>query len=299
MARTKQVAMKRPQGATIPQSAEDSEISVKTEKSEIVKAPSSDAKKRARKMMSPQKMARNCTDLSAKPFIFYRRPFSNLVREIAQDYETEEAFPNGIRFDKKALDVLQLAAESYLHCLFEDTAMVAENSKRPTILHNDMRVVLGIYDRQKARPKTTLERELTELNEKRKARNHKKQIKAEKLSDDAEVKTETAEGSSEAAPIENGKTEKKKPKVPKVKKEKAVEAKETTLEDDEPIKPKKKYQRVQKTAETDSATAEEASEPIAKKKLPVPQVIMLKKEKGVKKMNSFATSSAEVDPSEL
>ena len=297
MARTKQLAKATSQPKVkVERNASDGEITIKSEKSEIVKAPSSDARKRARKMMTPKKYGKDMIELSKKPYIFYRRPFTQLVREIAQDISKEfpeDAFPNGIRFDKKGLDVLQIITESYLHGMFEDTAMVAENSGRPTILKKDMQVVLGIYDRQRARPKTTLERELVELNEKKKTRTMKMKLKSEKLADDETIKTEQHSDDAEPA-VENGKTH----KIKKASKKETPE--ETTLQDDENVKPKKKIPRIK---EKEPSLSEDVFDTTHKKpvstKEPLPKLVVIKKDQTIKKMNSFAASSTEVDPSDL
>jgi histone H3 len=54
-------------------------------------------------------------------------PFQRLIREIAQDYRTDN------RFQSTALEALQEAAEDYLVSLFEDTNLCAIHAKRVTI----------------------------------------------------------------------------------------------------------------------------------------------------------------------
>lgn len=69
-----------------------------------------------------------------------KSPFARLVREIA----TEMHHRSDIMWQSLALQALQEAAESYLTGLFEDTNLVAINSKRVTILPRDMQVARRI-----------------------------------------------------------------------------------------------------------------------------------------------------------
>ena len=59
-------------------------------------------------------------------------PFQRLVREIAQDFQTD------LRFQSTAILALQEAAEAYLVGLFEDTNLCAIHAKRVTILPKDL-----------------------------------------------------------------------------------------------------------------------------------------------------------------
>ena len=69
-----------------------------------------------------------------------KSPFARLVREIAQDICTR----NDIMWQSLAIQALQEAAEAYLVGLFEDTNLVAINSKRVTIFPRDMQVARRI-----------------------------------------------------------------------------------------------------------------------------------------------------------
>lgn len=69
-----------------------------------------------------------------------KSPFARLVREIAATL-----CPHGnVMWQSMALQALQEASETYLTGLFEDTNIVAINSKRVTIMPRDMQVVRRI-----------------------------------------------------------------------------------------------------------------------------------------------------------
>ena len=59
-------------------------------------------------------------------------PFQRLVREIAQD------FNSNLRFQASAVAALQEATESYIVSLFEDTNLCAIHAKRVTIMPKDI-----------------------------------------------------------------------------------------------------------------------------------------------------------------
>mmetsp|Transcript_53249 Transcript_53249/g.149496 ORF Transcript_53249/g.149496 Transcript_53249/m.149496 type:complete len:153 (+) Transcript_53249:82-540(+) len=61
-------------------------------------------------------------------------PFQRLVREIAQDFNTD------LKFQSQAVLALQEAAEAYLVGLFEDTNLCAIHAKRVTIMPKDMQL---------------------------------------------------------------------------------------------------------------------------------------------------------------
>ena len=65
-------------------------------------------------------------------------PFQRLVREIAQDFKAD------LRFQSKAIQALQEAAESYLVGLFEDTNLGAIHAKRVTIMPKDVQLARRI-----------------------------------------------------------------------------------------------------------------------------------------------------------
>jgi len=59
-------------------------------------------------------------------------PFQRLVREIAQEYQSD------LRFQGTAIIALQEACEAYMVSLFEDTNMAAIHAKRVTIMSRDI-----------------------------------------------------------------------------------------------------------------------------------------------------------------
>ena len=65
-------------------------------------------------------------------------PFQRLVREIAQEIQTD------LRFQSTAIGALQEAAEAYLVSLFEDTNLCAIHAKRVTIMPRDMHLARRI-----------------------------------------------------------------------------------------------------------------------------------------------------------
>jgi histone H3 len=67
-----------------------------------------------------------------------KKPFQQLVREIAQDYKVD------LRFQSNAILALQEIAEVYLVGLFEDTNLCAIHAKRVTITPKDMQLARRI-----------------------------------------------------------------------------------------------------------------------------------------------------------
>ena len=65
-------------------------------------------------------------------------PFQRLVREIAQDFQTD------LRFQSSAVVALQEASEAYLVGLFEDTNLCAIHAKRVTIMPKDIQLARRI-----------------------------------------------------------------------------------------------------------------------------------------------------------
>lgn len=65
-------------------------------------------------------------------------PFQRLVREIAQDYNSE------IRFQSLAILALQEAAEDFIVSLFQDTNLCALHAKRVTIMPKDLQLARRI-----------------------------------------------------------------------------------------------------------------------------------------------------------
>jgi histone H3 len=67
-----------------------------------------------------------------------KAPFGRLVKEVAQDLD------HALRFQSKAVAVLQEAAEAYLVSLLEDTNICAIHAKRVTITPRDMQLAMRI-----------------------------------------------------------------------------------------------------------------------------------------------------------
>ena len=61
-------------------------------------------------------------------------PFARLVREIAQDFQTN------LRFQREAIAALQEAGEAYLVGLFEDMNLCTIHAKRVTIMPKDIQL---------------------------------------------------------------------------------------------------------------------------------------------------------------
>ena len=67
-----------------------------------------------------------------------KMPFQRLVREIAQNYNSN------LRFQHSAVLAIQESAEAYLVRLFEDTGLCAIHGKRVTIMTKDMQLARRI-----------------------------------------------------------------------------------------------------------------------------------------------------------
>lgn len=71
-----------------------------------------------------------------------RAPFQRVVREVTQEVEkslTNENRQIGpVKFQMKALEALQEAAEAYLVCLFEDAYLCTTHAKRVTLFASDI-----------------------------------------------------------------------------------------------------------------------------------------------------------------
>ena len=65
-------------------------------------------------------------------------PFQRLVREIAQGFKSD------LRFQRKAIEALQEAAEAWLVGIFEDTNLCAIHAKRVTIFPKDIQLARRI-----------------------------------------------------------------------------------------------------------------------------------------------------------
>jgi len=67
-------------------------------------------------------------------------PFQRLVREIAQDFKT------GLRFQRKAVEAMQEAAEAKLVNFMEDCNLCAIHAKRVTIMVSDSQLTRRLTD---------------------------------------------------------------------------------------------------------------------------------------------------------
>jgi len=286
MARTKQVAHKisspvkvKREKANLETNPETGEVKIKTEKIEIVKPPGSEAKKIARKLLTPRRFDSERRKLIEQDFIFPHRPFSALIREIANDIaekDYKDVFPNGVRFEKKAVHIIQKSAEEKLEHLFQDCAMLAENSNRSTVLKKDMQCVMGIYDRCRARPLSRHEKELSRyLLEKL----NREKARARKMASNTELQDDVLDSDSDEDYKEESNEEEEK-------------ASFTCGTGGENVLINMKIKKEKKSDKSDQENA------VAKKvsaKSTLPRVVMIKKEKDT---NSFSTSGT-VDPSDL
>ena len=75
---------------------------------------------------------------SSTDLLIRKLPFARLVREIAQDFNTD------LRFQREAIGVLQEAGEAYLVGLFEDTNLCAIHAKWVTIMPKDIQLARRI-----------------------------------------------------------------------------------------------------------------------------------------------------------
>eukprot|EP00158_Paraphelidium_tribonemae_P007040 Partr_v1_DN28085_c1_g1_i3_m57504 putative histone H3 len=76
-------------------------------------------------------------------------PFARLVKEIAQDFVTEQFTMGaqgsfGLRWQSHAILALQEAAEAFLVHLFEDANLCAIHAKRVTIMQRDIQLARRI-----------------------------------------------------------------------------------------------------------------------------------------------------------
>ncbi|MBI88251.1 MAG: hypothetical protein CMB67_04405 [Euryarchaeota archaeon] len=67
-------------------------------------------------------------------------PFSRIVRESAEQQASMSAFPEGVKFQKQAIEALQEATEAYLVDLFADTNLAAIHRKRQTVQPKDIQI---------------------------------------------------------------------------------------------------------------------------------------------------------------
>ncbi|KAK7536500.1 histone H3 variant CENP-A [Phyllosticta citricarpa] len=74
----------------------------------------------------------NSTDL-----LILKLPFARVVREVAQDMVAPGMH---LRWQSKAIEALQEAAEHFMTQLFEDTNLCAIHAKRVTIMQKDIQL---------------------------------------------------------------------------------------------------------------------------------------------------------------
>ena len=67
-----------------------------------------------------------------------KKPFSRLMREVAQDFKTD------LRFQPQAIAALQEASEAYLIGLFDDTNLCGIHAKHITIMPKDLQLARRI-----------------------------------------------------------------------------------------------------------------------------------------------------------
>ena len=75
---------------------------------------------------------------SSTELLIRKLPFARLVREIAQDFNTD------LQFQREAIGALQEASEAYLVGLFEDTNLCAIHAKWVTIMPKDIQLTRRI-----------------------------------------------------------------------------------------------------------------------------------------------------------
>ena len=75
---------------------------------------------------------------SSTGLLIRKLPYARLVREVAQDFNTD------LRFQREAIGALQEASEAYLVGLFEDTNLCAIHAKRVTIMPKDIQLARRI-----------------------------------------------------------------------------------------------------------------------------------------------------------
>lgn len=78
------------------------------------------------------------SDKKAVELLIRKLPFQRLVREIAQDFNTD------LRFQSAAIGALQESSEAYLVGLFEDSNLCAIHAKRVTIMPKDIQLARRI-----------------------------------------------------------------------------------------------------------------------------------------------------------
>ena len=144
---------------------------IKNEKNGSIKSKV-DMKKKRKKPNTPFSFAKERIKLVKKDYNFWRDPFERVIREITQDmYPTKD-----YRYTKEAIDNIQILAENYLLKIFDYANLVANHSKRPTLMLEDMH--LGMYfvdaiENEKYRPLTIHEKEFFIHKEKNRIKKEK------------------------------------------------------------------------------------------------------------------------------
>ena len=131
MARTKQTAKKSNQGKA-PQKQLTSKAARKS-------APTAGGTKKEHRYRPGTMALREIRRYQRSTELLIRKlPFQRLVREIAQEYNTD------LRFQSLAVLALQEASEAYLVGLFEDSNLCAIHAKRVTIMPKDIHLARRI-----------------------------------------------------------------------------------------------------------------------------------------------------------
>ncbi len=125
MARTKQTARKSTGGK-----APRKQLATKAARKS---APATGGVKQARRFRPGTVALREIRRYQKSTELLLRKaPFQRLVREIAQEYQSD------LRFQGSAILALQEATEAYMVSLFEDTNLAAIHAKRVTVQPKDM-----------------------------------------------------------------------------------------------------------------------------------------------------------------
>ena len=132
MARTKKTAIRNMTGGKAPRKQLATKATHKT-------APMPGVIKRPHRYRPGTVALREIRKYQKSTDLLIRKlPFQRLVREIAQDYNTD------LRFQASAILAMQEAAEAYLVGLFEDTNLCAIHAKRVTIMPKDIQLARRI-----------------------------------------------------------------------------------------------------------------------------------------------------------
>jgi histone H3 len=97
-------------------------------------APASSAKKPRRRRPGELALKEIRKYQGSTELLIRRAPFQRLVREVAS------TFHGDLRFQAKAVEALQEAAEAYLVGMFEDASLACVHAKRVTIMPKDIQL---------------------------------------------------------------------------------------------------------------------------------------------------------------